>query len=342
MLFDCRHLRARAIILRGFRLLLSTDKFLQINYKLVVLALYFAILLSSNSAIADSLSISQVKFAESASATALVQAAVKPKQSPADFSDFGGANTQEDSQNMWLALRQLYFFDRPIIENENNRILMQAPGRAENDAMVPVLIDLVENYKLSADPFQKVYLIVDVNPAPLAGLFTLSNNRVMEQLKTSVRVNGYTYIRAVGETVSGKLYMAKQWVKSTGAGCSAPPGLDQEMHKKRMGKIRFNQIENDIDQRSRSLRLIVSHPNNTGMQKDQLSTLFIPEHYITNVKVTFNKELVLEADTSFTLSENPNFTFTFDPEESGILRADFSDNLDNLFTLETHINGHNE
>ena len=317
-----------------------------------VLIILFPILLTGNSAIADSIAdspaISQAKFTEpgypAASAQAAVQSAVKPKQSPVDFSNFGGANTQEDSQNMWLALRQMYFFDRPIIKNknENNRILIQAPGRAENDAMVPVLIELVENYNNSADPFKKVYLIVDVNPAPLAGLFTLSNNRVMEQLKTSVRVNGYTFIRAVGETASGKLYMAKQWVKSTGAGCSAPPGLDQEMHKKRMGKIRFNQIEHNIEKRSRSLRLVVSHPNNTGMQRDQLSTMLIPENYITNVKVTFNKELVLEADTSFTLSENPNFTFTFDPEESGILRADFSDNLDNFFTLETHINGHNE
>ena len=311
--------------------------------------MYFAILLSSNSAIADSLSISQAKFTESASATALVQAAVQSeviaKQSPADFSDFsdfGGANTQEDSHDMWLALREQYFLHRPIIENENNRIRIQAPGRAENDALVPVLIELKENTINSVDPFQKVYLIVDVNPVPLGGLFTLSTNRVMEQLKTSVRVNGYTYIRAVGETASGKLYMAKQWVKSTGAGCSAPPGLDQEMHKKRMGKIRFKQIEYDTSRRSRSLWLIVSHPNNTGMQRDQLSTLIIPEHYVTNVKVTFNKELVLEADTSFTLSENPNFTFTFDPEESGILRADLTDNLDNFFSLETYIKGHTE
>lgn len=312
--------------------------------------LLFVIVLSSNGVIADSIAnspaISQAKFTEPAHPTtvdqAAVQSAVKAKQSPVDFSNFGGANTQEDSQDMWQALRQQYFLHRAIIESGENRIRIQAPGRAENDAMVPVLIELVENYNNSADPFQKVYLIVDVNPAPLAGLFTLSNNRVMEQLKTSVRVNGYTFIRAVGETASGKLYMAKQWVKSTGAGCSAPPGLDQEMHKKRMGKIRFNQVEDNINRRSRSLRLVVSHPNNTGMQRDQLSTMLIPENYITNVKVTFNQELVLEADTSFTLSENPNFTFTFDPEESGILRADFSDNLDNFFSLETYIKGHRE
>ena len=263
-------------------------------------------------------------------------------QSPADFSEFGGANTQQDSHDRWRVLREQYFMDRPIIEKSDNRIRLQAPGRAENDAMVPVLIDLDEHTVQADDPFEKVYLIVDVNPLPLGGLFRLSNNRVMEQLKTSVRVNGYTFIRAVGETASGKLYMAKQWVKSTGAGCSAPPGLDQEMHKKRLGKIRFDQIENDKYKHSRSLRLIVSHPNNTGMQKDQLTTLFIPEHYITKVNVTFNQELLLQADTSFTISENPNFTFTFDPEESGILRAELTDNLENFFSQETYIQGNRE
>jgi len=50
----------------------------------------------------------------------------------------------------------------------------------------------------------------------------------------------------------------------------------------------------------------------------------------------------LEADTTFTLSENPNFTFTFDPNESGILRADLRDNLDNTFSLETEIKGYVE
>lgn len=275
-------------------------------------------------------------------AATLIETNVEPQQSSVDFSNFGGVNTQEDSHEMWLALREQHFLGRPIIESDDNRIRIKAPARAENDAMVPVLIDLEKNNKNSKDPFQKVYLIVDVNPIPLGGLFTLSNNRVMEKLKTSVRVNGYTFIRAVGETASGKLYMAKQWVKSTGAGCSAPPGLDQEMHKKRLGKIRFNQIEYDTSNNSRSLRLIVSHPNNTGMQRDQLSTMLIPEHYITNVKVTFKEQLVLEADTSFTLSENPNFTFTYDPEESGVLRADLTDNLDNFFSHETYIDGNKE
>lgn len=303
------------------------------NHKLnlAVSCLLSSLLFSNTSVIADSIPTTKISLKTS-------EKTFKPKQTPVDFSDFGGANTQEDSHEMWLALREQYFSDRPIIEDGNNRIHLKAPARAENDALVPVLVELKKGD--SDDPFKNVYLVVDVNPAPMGGIFKLATNRPMEQLKTSVRVNGYTYIRAVAETVSGKLYMSKQWVKSTGAGCSAPPGLDQDEHKKRLGKMRFKQL--DKKGGKRSLRLIVSHPNNTGMQRDQLTTMFIPEHYVKNVKVSFNKELVLEAETNFTMSENPNFTFTFDPEESGILRADLLDNLDNSFSLETEIMGHRE
>ena len=270
----------------------------------------------------------------------VASATLEPKQSPADYSDFGGVNTKEDSHEMWLALKEQYFANRPILESKlNTRLKLKAPARAENDALVPVIIDLNEN-EVDDDRFQKVYLIVDVNPRPIGGIFTLANNRKMEQLKTSVRVNGYTYIRAVGETVSGKLFMAKQWVKSTGAGCSAPPNLDQAAHKKRQGKMRFKEvIRKKKSNNSRLMRLIISHPNNTGMQRDQVSTMFIPEHYVKHIKVTFNKELVLEAETTFTLSENPNFIFSFNPFESGELRADMTDNLENFYSIITQING---
>lgn len=286
------------------------------------------------------LGIASQVHAEGAKTTvaALNNKADEPKKSVVDFSQFGGANTQEDSHEMWLPLREQYFGEREIIETPNARITLKAPSRAENDALVPVVIDLEDNASDSSDPFKKIYLVVDVNPLPMGGVFTLAQNRMMEQLKTSVRVNGYTFVRAIGETVSGKLYMAKQWVKSTGAGCSAPPGLDQEMHKKRLGKMRFKKIAKQANERTESLRLVISHPNNTGMQKDQLTTLFIPEHYVKHVKVSFNKEPLLEAETNFTLSENPHFTFSFDAEEAGILRADMTDNLNNAFTIETEIN----
>lgn len=308
-------------------------------YQIIAMPFTLAILLSSSLVLAESSATMQTVQMEPISSQTQSKTSNKPKQSAVDFSNFGGANTKEDSHEMWLALREQYFSDRPIIEDASEYIRLKAPSRAENDALVPVFIDLKAEGHHLKDPFSTVYLIVDVNPAPMGGIFKLANKRVMEELRTSVRVNGYTYIRVVGETASGKLYMAKQWVKSTGAGCSAPPGLDQDEHKKRMGKMRIKQMGNKSVQRLKVLRLIISHPNNTGMQRDQLSTLFIPQLYVKHVDVTFNKEPILEADTTFTLSENPNFSFTFDPDETGVLHVGITDNQDNFFSLDTHING---
>ena len=284
--------------------------------------------------------------------------AAKLQQSPASFAQFGGAYTQEDSHEMWLPLRAKYFADRPIIEGIGSRVTLTTPERAENDAAVPVSIQLQTDPSTTVqpvsqgnsapasgvgmadkDPFKKVYLIVDVNPAPVGGIFTLADKRAMTEITTHVRVNGYTYIRVVAETAAGKLYMDKRWVKSTGAGCSAPPNIDQEEHKKRLGKMRFTLPDNTAVLEPRVLRLMISHPNNTGMQRDQLSTLFIPEHYVKQIKVSFNQQPLLEAETSFTLSENPGFGFNFAPDESGILRADMTDSENKTFSTETSIHG---
>ncbi|HPQ96830.1 MAG TPA: quinoprotein dehydrogenase-associated SoxYZ-like carrier [Thiolinea sp.] len=264
-----------------------------------------------------------------------------PNQSPADFSAWGGANTEADSDAMWQPLREKLFGNRTISEGADSRINLEAPTRAENDALVPVSIRLqpAAGSDTAADPVRRVWLVVDVNPAPVGGVFTLTEKRPMEQLTTQVRVNGYTYIRALAETQSGRLYMSKQWVKNTGAGCSAPPGIDQAQHKKRLGKMRLRMTQGDELSLGQRLQLIISHPNNTGMQKDQLSTLLIPEHYVTGVRVTFNEELLLEAETTFTLSENPNFSFSFDPHESGVLRAEMTDSQHNTSRVETVIQG---
>lgn len=44
----------------------------------------------------------------------------------------------------------------------------------------------------------------------------------MTHLATRVRVDDYSYVRAVAETADGKLHMVKAFVKASG-GCSAPP-----------------------------------------------------------------------------------------------------------------------
>lgn len=248
------------------------------------------------------------------------------------YADFGGANTPEQVEQLWRGISNHHFSERGFIEGDQTVVRLEIPTRAENDALVPLTITT----RAPDDPLlsiEKVYLSVDVNPAPMAGIFTLSPSRPLEQISTRVRVNGYTFVRAIAELSDGSLYMDKKWVKSRGAGCSAPPGMDQQTHQARLGNMRFRFSEGELPSSPANVHLMISHPNNTGMQRDQLSTLYIPAHYIKDVVVTFNDELIMQAQTNFSISENPSFRFTFNRDESGQLKALVRDTKNNEFVM---------
>lgn len=250
------------------------------------------------------------------------------KKQGADYSSFGGANSQQDSLAIWQHTREQYFGNREIIEGaRQNHIKLIAPKRAENDAIVPIKITAKSG--VLEDKIKKIYLNIDVNPVPMVGVFTLNTERELEQLETRVRVNGYTFIRVIAETTDGKLYGDSQWVKSRGAGCSAPPQVDSGDHEKRLGKMRFRMA--DLTGNTRQVDLLISHPNNTGMQRDQLSTLFIPQHYVKDIAVYFNDDKLLQAETGFGISENPSFRFNFDADEKGELKAIATDTRNTVF-----------
>ena len=255
-----------------------------------------------------------------------LNAFAEQNQSSTDYSQWGGAYTQEDSDQFWQALRLNYFGERKITEQQDI-IKLKAPSRAENDAIVPVSLELTPASDINK--ISQVYLFVDVNPSPVAGIFTINPERSLDEIDTRVRVNGYTYIRAVAETTGGELYLDKKWVKSRGAGCSAPPTIDQAEHQQKLGKMRFRSSQ--LADNSELVQLMISHPNNTGMQTDQLTTMIIPQHYINEVEVWLGEEQLLHADTTFTLSENPSFRFKLDQEESAQLTAIVKDTEGNVF-----------
>ena len=236
----------------------------------------------------------------------------------------------EQAEQLWRTLAHGYFGERPIVEGDGG-IRLEAPSRAEDDALVPISITTSLQ-----EPVRRIYLVVDINPIPMGGVFTLSEQRQIESISTRVRVNGFTYVRAIAETASGKLYMDKRMVKSRGAACAAPPITDPEEAKAKLGKMRFRQSA-ALDSSMEEIMLHINHPNTTGLQKDQVSLLYIPEHYVKEILVTFNDELILKAETSFTISENPTFRFNFSSQEEGELKAQMTDTKDNVFVMTTQI-----
>jgi sulfur-oxidizing protein SoxY len=70
---------------------------------------------------------------------------------------------------------------------------------------------------------------------------------------------------------------------------------------------------------------MLSHPNITGMQKDQKTQLIRPAHFVKSLKVFFNDTLIMTAETGISISEDPSFRFFFKPHQGGELRAEVVD-----------------
>jgi sulfur-oxidizing protein SoxY len=81
-----------------------------------------------------------------------------------------------------------------------------------------------------------------------------------------------------------------------------------------------------------TVRLFVSHPNDSGLAMDQLTRLYTPAHFVRTLEVRQGGELVLSADLDFAISENPYFRFHLVPRPDAALEARVVDNQELEFS----------
>jgi sulfur-oxidizing protein SoxY len=77
-----------------------------------------------------------------------------------------------------------------------------------------------------------------------------------------------------------------------------------------------------------SAKLLISHPNNSGLQRDQLTQYFIPADFMQTLKVTYNGEPVFRLESDIAISEDPSFDFSFHPphpESLGEIKVELLD-----------------
>jgi sulfur-oxidizing protein SoxY len=243
----------------------------------------------------------------------------------------GSAHAAGEEDIAWnTRLKQQFYGDRPI-EEGNQVIELTAPYRAEDPALVP--LQIASKIPQTKDRYIKnITLVIDNNPTPFSASFDLTPDSGKADIALRARVNAYTNVRAVAETNDGKLYMNKAFVKASG-GCSAPIGTDLEAAMARMGKMKFK-LDGDKAAlgQPNQVQLLISHPNISGMQMDQISRLIKPAHFVDEVKVSFDGKPVLTAKTDIAVSADPNFRFYFVPDRTGELKAEIKDNLGNHFT----------
>ena len=209
-------------------------------------------------------------------------------------------------------------------------IVLDTPKRAEDAAVVPLAIRA--RFPQSRERYiDKIWLVIDNNPSPIAAVFTFTPESGRADIETRIRIEEYTFVRAIALTNDGKLYMATNYVKASG-GCSAPAGKDAVAARANLGKMRLRVGDVLEAGRPAVAQLMISHPNDSGLAMDQVTRSYALPHFVRHVEVRYGGKLVMDADVDFSISENPNFRFYFVPDGEGELDAKVVDNENLEFT----------
>jgi sulfur-oxidizing protein SoxY len=239
-----------------------------------------------------------------------------------------------DADDLWSGLVQDIFGKRSM-NNGSDLIAIEMPYRAEDAAIVPVTL----RTKLAPTDGRRVLaitLVIDQNPAPMAARFELGPDAHVSEISTRVRVNNYTDVHAVAELSDGQLYMTKTFVKASG-GCSAPAAKNADQAKSRLGQMKLRQFrrsEHGAADRSREAQIMIGHPNNSGLQMDQLTQLYIPAFFVNELRVWQDDSLVLTMEGGISISEDPNIRFTYISNGAKQFRAEAKDTAGHVFRNE--------
>lgn len=229
----------------------------------------------------------------------------------------------------WDRIRASLFGDRPIAVADD-LLKLEVPNRAEDAAIVPIAVRTLQHdpTSASASRIHKLWLVIDQNPSPVAGIFEFGPRSARADLETRVRIDAYSPVRAIAETADGRLHMATGFVKASG-GCSAPPGKDAAAAQANLGRMRLRVEGEASAQQPLLTQLMVSHPNDSGMVMDQLTRHYTPAHFVRQIEVSYGGERVLSADLDFAISENPNLRFWLQPSATDAeLRVEVIDSRD--------------
>jgi sulfur-oxidizing protein SoxY len=241
-----------------------------------------------------------------------------------------------DKVARWLDFKAGTFKDRQVDTHGDAVIKLDAPARAADAAVVPIAIT-AQFPQTSGHYIRKVYLFIDENPEPYAGSFEFTPESGLASIETRVRVEDYTFMRAIAETNDGHLYSAVRFVKASG-GCSAPADKDDAVAEAAAGAVRLTAEGQSVTGKPQLAQLMVRHPNRTGMAMNQVTRNYATAYYIRKVSVTYAGKPVMTADINFSISENPNFRFYFVPRASGELKAQIEDTKNKRFDGAVAVN----
>jgi sulfur-oxidizing protein SoxY len=239
----------------------------------------------------------------------------------------------QPSEKTWTEIKD-GIFSGVTLEDGTGIVSLETPLRAEDAAIVPVSmrVTLPEGDDRTVKRFT---LVIDENPAPLAGTFDIGPSSGVTAISTRVRVNSYTYVHATAELSDGKTYVVKNYVKASG-GCSAPASKDADEVAANTGALKFKQFSasDGAPEKTREAQIMIRHPNYSGMQMDQVTRYYIPANFVEELKVWQGDSLIFTMNGAISISEDPNIRFTYLPNGADHFRAEARDTKGRMFKAE--------
>ena len=86
-------------------------------------------------------------------------------------------------------------------------------------------------------------------------------------------------------------------------------------------------------------QVMIKHPNSNGMQLDIDTGGFIPARFIKKMTVKRGNDLVFRMESTFSISTNPNFRFTFGRGADNELDVSVVDTDGTVFTAKSQASG---
>ena len=262
-----------------------------------------------------------------------LMAAVYLAAPPAAYAQATTVGQDQPSEETWNSIRGDIFKNRPILDG-SGLVVLDAPRRAEDSAIVPIgmRVNFADGDKRT---LQSLTLVIDENPAPVAGTFTIGPRSGVTSISTRIRVNSYSYVRVVAELSDGQLYGVKAYVKASG-GCSAPASSNSDATQAMLGQMKFRAFRPESDTLPEA-QIMLRHPQNSGLQMDQLTRLDVPPFFIENLKIWQGDDLVVAMDGGIAISEDPNIRFNYKPNGAASFRVEAADTSKKLFRDEWSI-----
>ncbi|RUP10743.1 quinoprotein dehydrogenase-associated SoxYZ-like carrier [Hyphomicrobium sp.] len=237
------------------------------------------------------------------------------------------AFTAMGDDDPWPEIQRALFSSRPV-QDDPASVQIFAPNQADDAAVVPISIKIPSKVAASA---KALTLIIDRNPVPVAATFAFGNGfrsgpDVGERtIATRVRVDAFSRVRAVLETTDGVLHMASKFVIGSG-GCSAPASKDPEQALAQMGKAHLTILRDDSNGKDwREARVMIKHPNFTGMQMNKTTGNYTPARFVNAIEVKQGNTVLWSMEGGISISEDPNIRFTFATESPEDLEFNATD-----------------